>query len=62
MKFAINELHFIEIIVDRSWDFELTSSYQGIRAISVLINEVRLYPHFVLLPMDLLMHVCKVLT
>jgi len=25
IKFALNELHFIEIIADRSWDFELTS-------------------------------------
>jgi len=25
IKFALNELHTIEIIVDRSWDFEFTS-------------------------------------
>jgi len=25
IKFTLNELHFIEIIVDRSWDFEFTS-------------------------------------
>jgi len=24
IKFALNELHFIEIIEDRSWDFEFT--------------------------------------
>jgi len=24
IKFALSELHFIEIIADRSWDFELT--------------------------------------
>ena len=25
IKFVLNELHFIEIIADRNWDFELTS-------------------------------------
>jgi len=24
IKFALNELHSIEIIIDRSWDFEFT--------------------------------------
>jgi len=25
LKFALNKLHFIEIIVDKSWDVEFTS-------------------------------------
>ena len=24
IKFALNKLHFIELMIDRSWDFELT--------------------------------------
>jgi len=43
IKFALNELHFIEIIVDRSWHFEFTSCKREICAINVRIKEVRLY-------------------
>ena len=40
IKFVLNELHSVEVIVDRSWDFEFTSRLQGIKAIDVSIKEV----------------------
>ena len=43
IKFTLNELHSVEIIVDRSWDFEFTLNWWGIPAMNVHIKEVQLY-------------------